>query len=64
MLRLMLGRLNTSTNAKDMDSPGLFLHELQGERRGTWSVRVSGNWRVTFRFDGPDVYEVNYEDYH
>jgi len=61
---LILGRLNASTNAKDMDLPGLYLHELKGERRGTWSVRVSGNWRVTFRFDGPDVYEVNYEDYH
>ncbi|MDA2936798.1 type II toxin-antitoxin system RelE/ParE family toxin [Acidobacteria bacterium AH-259-A15] len=63
-LRLIVGRLNASTKAKDMDLPGLYLHELKGERRGTWSVRVSGNWRVTFRFDGPDVYEVNYEDYH
>ena len=63
-MRLILGRLNASTNAKDMDLPGLYLHELKGERRGTGSVRVSGNWRVTFRFDGPDVYEVNYEDYH
>lgn len=32
--------------------------------RGTWSVRVSGNWRITFHFEGPDAFDVNYEDYH
>ncbi|MCH7566909.1 MAG: type II toxin-antitoxin system RelE/ParE family toxin [Nitrospirae bacterium] len=35
-----------------------------GNRRGSWSVRVSGNWRVTFRFKGQDVMDVDYEDYH
>ena len=63
-LRLILGRLNASTNPHDMNLPGLFLHELEGGRQGTWSVRVSGNWRVTFQFDGADVTTVNYEDYH
>jgi proteic killer suppression protein len=51
-------------NPRDMNLPGLFLHELKGKDRGVWSVRVSGNWRVTFRFDGPDAIDVNYEDYH
>ena len=37
---------------------------FKGDRRGTWAVQVSGNWRVTFRFVGPDVSGVNYEDYH
>lgn len=37
---------------------------LKGRRRGTWSVSVSGNWRVTFRFDGKDAVGVDYEDYH
>jgi toxin HigB-1 len=63
-LRLILGRLNASTDPLDMNLPGLFLHELKGNRQGIWSVRVSGNWRVTFKFDGPDVTIVNYEDYH
>lgn len=63
-LRLVLGRLNASTTPLDMNLPGLFLHELKGDRQGTWSVRVSGNWRITFKFDGPDVVLVNYEDYH
>jgi proteic killer suppression protein len=63
-LRLILARLHASTEPRDMNLPGLYLHELKGQRQGTWSVRVSGNWRVTFRFDGPDVIMVNYEDYH
>ncbi len=63
-LRLILGRLNASTGPRDMNLPGLYLHELKGERQGTWSVRVTGNWRMTFKFDGPDAVAVNYEDYH
>ena len=63
-LRIILGRLNASTAARDMDLPGLRLHQLKGQRRGTWSVWVSVNWRVTFRFDGEDVAEVDLEDYH
>jgi proteic killer suppression protein len=47
-----------------MDLPGLHLHQLRGKYRGRWSVRVGGNWRVTFRLDGPDVTDVDYEDYH
>lgn len=63
-LRLILGRLHASTSPKDMDLPGLRLHELKGTRKGAWSVTVSGNWRVTFRFEGRDAVDVNYEDYH
>ena len=63
-IRLILGRLDASVNPQDMNLPGLHLHELTGRRKGTWSVRVSGNWRVTFRFDGPDACDVDLEDYH
>lgn len=63
-LRLILGRLHAATHPRDMNLPGLYLHELKGERQSTWSVRFSGNWRVTFQFDGPDATIVNYEDYH
>ena len=63
-LRLILGRLNVSMNPRDMALPGLDLHPLTGARKGTWSVKVSGNWRVTFGFEGEDVVDVNYEDYH
>ncbi len=63
-IRLILGRLSASTSPLDMRLPGLHLHELKGRRKGIWSVRVSGNWRLTFRFEGRDAFDVNYEDYH
>lgn len=63
-LRLILGRLNVATEPRDMNLPGLRLHQLKGDRRGTWAVSVSGNWRVTFVFVGRDVEGVDYEDYH
>ncbi len=63
-LRLILGRLNVALEPRDMNLPGSRLHPLHGDRRGTWAVEVSGNWRVTFRFQGSDVTDVNYEDYH
>ncbi len=63
-LRLILGTLNAATIPKDMNLPGLGLHELQGARKGTWAVKVSGNWRVTFGFAGTDIDGVDYEDYH
>ena len=47
-----------------MNLPGLVLHELTERRSGTWSVRVSGNWRITFKFEGVDAYDVDLEDYH
>jgi toxin HigB-1 len=63
-LRLILGSLNAAAAARDMGLPGLDLHELKGARRGTWTVKVSGSWRVTFRFAGKDADQVDYEDYH
>ena len=63
-LRLILGRLSVAASSADMNLPGLGLHELQGVRTGTWAVKVSGNWRVTFTFAGVDITHVDYEDYH
>ncbi|HDQ40700.1 MAG TPA: peptidase [Desulfonatronum sp.] len=63
-IRLILARLNASTSPRDMNLPGLRLHELTGNRKGTWSVSVSGNWRITFQFEGEDAIVVDYEDYH
>jgi len=63
-LRGILALLETAETIDDMDLAGLNLHELKGERKGTWSVKVSGNWRVTFKIKQGDVIDVNYEDYH
>ncbi len=63
-LRLILGRLSVSIAPEDMNLAGLALHRLKGDRRDTWAVKVSGNWRVTFVFVGKDADAVDYEDYH
>ena len=61
-LELILGRLSAATTPKDMGLPGLALHPLKADRKGTWAVRVSGNWRVTFVFSEKDTDDVDYED--
>ena len=63
-IKLILTNLDQAESPRDMDLPDLRLHELKGDRKGIWSVSVSGNWRVTFRFQGKDAELVNYEDYH
>jgi toxin HigB-1 len=47
-----------------MNVPGWHLHSLKGKLKGHWSARVSGNWRITFRFEGEDAILVDYLDYH
>jgi proteic killer suppression protein len=63
-LRLILGRLNVAVEPRDMSLPGLELRPLKGDRKGSWAVSMSGNWRVTFKFSGSDVKDIDYEDYH
>ena len=60
----ILDLLEAAAAPQDLNIPGLGLHPLKGERKGEWALSVSGNWRITFRFDGEDVTEVNLEDYH
>jgi len=60
----MLDRLDASTNAQDMNLPGYALHPLKGDKEDMWSVRVNGNWRLTFYFEDHDAYLVDYLDYH
>ena len=56
--------LNRAVATQDMNLPGYRLHELKGDRKGTWSVTVSDNWRLTFTFRDRDAYDVDLEDYH
>ena len=63
-LRRILALLETADSIEDMDLPGLNLHELKGNRKGTFAVKVSGNWRVTFHISDGDAFDVDYEDYH
>jgi proteic killer suppression protein len=63
-LRLILTNLDQAEQINDMDLPGLELHKLKGSRKGIWSVKVSGNWRITFRIVDSNAEIVRYEDYH
>jgi len=59
-----LAVIDDAKEIEDINYPGFDLHELKGDRKGTWAVKVSGNWRITFKFIEGDAYEVNLEDYH
>jgi len=63
-LRLIIAKLHTSVNIRDMDFPGSNLHPLKGDKKDCWSVSVNGNWRVIFRFKNENAYDVDYVDYH
>lgn len=63
-LRLQLTRLNAAVGPDDMNSPGWHLHPLKGGLANHWSVDVSGNWRLTFAFEGRDAVLVDYHDDH
>jgi len=61
----ILDRLDAAVRPEDMNLPGLRFHRLKGARADTYSVTVSGNWRITFGFDGEDAIRVDdLEDYH
>ena len=56
--------LNRARRPKDMNLAGFRLHRLKGDLKGFWSVTVRANWRVIFRFEGGDAYDVDLIDYH
>ena len=63
-LERILDRLNAASEIKDMNYPGSFLHQLSGDKKGFYAVKVSGNWRIFFQFIDGDAYVVDYDDYH
>ena len=63
-LRDILARLDAAASAADMDFPGFRLHPLRGNLRGFFGVTVRANWRVVFRFEDGDAFDVDYLDYH
>ena len=60
----ILDLLDDASAPEQLNIPGLYLHPLKGSRKGEWAMSVSGNWRITFRFEGEDVTDVTLEDYH
>jgi proteic killer suppression protein len=60
----IINALDAAKAPEEMNLPGYRFHALKGDRRGAFAVDASGNYRVTFRFDGEDAVDVDLEDYH
>ena len=60
----ILSRLDAAAGTKDLNTPGYRLHPLKGDMQGFWSIRVSANWRIVFRFEAGDACDVDLTDYH
>lgn len=59
-----LDALEAAQELRDIDAHGFSLHGLKGDRQGEWAISVSGNWRITFRFEKGEALDINLEDYH
>jgi toxin HigB-1 len=63
-IRIRLNVLNRAKELRDIELPGFGFHPLKGDRKGEYAISVTGNYRMTFRFDRGDVFNLNFEDYH
>lgn len=63
-IRLRLEAIDSALAIDDLRISTYKLHELQGDRKGTWSIKVTGNWRITFKYENGNAYDVDLEDYH
>ncbi|MCA2971464.1 MAG: type II toxin-antitoxin system RelE/ParE family toxin [Brevundimonas sp.] len=63
-IRDVLSQLDQAARATDLDLPGYRLHALKGDLQGFWSVTISGNWRIIFRFEDGAALDVDLVDYH
>lgn len=59
-IELILADLDAAKTLKHLNRPGYRLHELKGDLRGFYAIDVSGNWRITFRFEDGDIFDVIY----
>lgn len=63
-IQRILDALDAATDVPQLNLPGFNLHQLKGSRKAEWSIWVSGNYRITFKFTQGDAHDVNFEDYH
>jgi proteic killer suppression protein len=64
MVEDILARLDEADTAQAMNLPGYRLHPLKGDLKGLWSITVRANWRIVFRFEGNDAFDIELIDYH
>lgn len=60
----LLDAIDAAESPEELNIPGWGLHKLTGSKKEFWSLKVSGNWRITFKFEGGHALDVNLEDYH
>jgi len=63
-ITLALADLDDARRPQDLDLPGYRLHRLKGDLKGFWSIWISANWRIIFRFESGDAYDIDLIDYH
>ncbi|MFA7240398.1 MAG: type II toxin-antitoxin system RelE/ParE family toxin [Sulfuricellaceae bacterium] len=63
-IKRILDLLNDAAKVEELNIPGYELHPLKGDRKGEWSMKISGNWRIVFCFEDGNAFDVNLEDYH
>lgn len=63
-LSILLDTLDNAETIEDLAVPGTGLHKLSGDKKNLWSMKVSANWRLTFRFENGQAKDVHLEDYH
>lgn len=63
-IRLILTRLDAAKSVEELNVPGYDLHELKGDRKGIWSVKIDKNYRIIFRSETENTQDVDYIDYH
>ena len=63
-IALALADLDDAGKPSDLDLPWYQLHPLKGDLKGFWSISISANWRIIFRFEEGDAYDVDLVDYH
>ncbi|MDQ3374500.1 MAG: type II toxin-antitoxin system RelE/ParE family toxin [Acidobacteriota bacterium] len=56
--------INQADAPKQLNFPSYDLHELKGERTGTWVMKINKNWRLTFKFESGNAIDLDLEDYH
>ena len=63
-LKIMIGQMDAAAIPEELNLPGFYFHPLRGKDKGRFSIRVTGNYRLTFAWDGEDAIGVDLEDYH
>lgn len=60
----ILDQLDAVSTVEDIEAMGLGIHKLSGDRSDFWSIKVTPNYRIVFRFEGGDIHDIDFLDYH